>query len=357
MTKPKIVFLDTYYPPVIVEPTSTRTYEERLAELMSKCFGTSDFYSSFFNEEGWDAVDIVGNDTHGRDLWSKENGFHYNGVVNSVVDQLIKEDPDIVYCQDLNFLPVAVIKGMQRQFGFRFVAQHSCPWAGDHVVGAYDKVFTSFPHYIKRIKKTGADSEFLPIAFGGQNVFHRLDRTLYDRDLDITFVGGVNGGGGHWNAGTEFLDWIAQSFPENFKWWGYVIGNLPEGSALAKTYQGPAWGRDMYKIYLRSKIVVNRHGEVAEGYANNMRMFEATGCGAVLVTEDAPNMDQYFNPRTEIRTYKNTGDAVRICRELLEFPDWRRMTGALGFERTWKTNLYEQRLVPVEKILREMARR
>jgi hypothetical protein len=43
----------------------------------------------------------------------------------------------------------------------------------------------------------------------------------------------------------------------------------------------------MYRVLARSGIVVNRLGPVAEGAANNMRLFEATGAGALLLTEAA----------------------------------------------------------------------
>lgn len=352
----KIIFLDTYYPEVLKRPTMASCYVDRMHELMQMCFGTSDFYSDFFRENGWEAIDIVGNDNVGRRMWAEENNGGLNcGNVETVYDQIVQEKPDIVYCQDLSFLDAGGMRMMRDRYKIKFVAQHSCPWAGDQQVGAFDIVFTSFPHYIPRIKKTGADAHFLPIAFGGKNVLNKVQMAR-ERDLDITFVGGVNGGSGHWQAGTEFLSWIAEMFPEQFKWWGYVIGTLPEGP-LSRAYQGPAWGVDMYKIYSRSKIVVNRHGEVAQGYANNMRMFEATGCGAVLLTEAAENLPSYFNPKTECQTYKNTGEAVSQIRFLLEYPDFRRTIGALGHQRTWKTNLYEHRLVPVEKTLAEMVRR
>ena len=53
----------------------------------------------------------------------------------------------------------------------------------------------------------------------------------------------------------------------------------------------------MYKVYGRSKIVINRHGEVAQGFANNMRMFEATGMGALLMTGQSPNLSDFFSEK------------------------------------------------------------
>ena len=36
-----------------------------------------------------------------------------------------------------------------------------------------------------------------------------------------------------------------------------------------------------------AKITINRHIDVSENYANNMRLFEASGCGALLISRSA----------------------------------------------------------------------
>ena len=45
-----------------------------------------------------------------------------------------------------------------------------------------------------------------------------------------------------------------------------------------------------------TRIVVNRHIDVAEGYANNMRLYEATGMGALLITDRGRNLGELFEP-------------------------------------------------------------
>ena len=46
----------------------------------------------------------------------------------------------------------------------------------------------------------------------------------------------------------------------------------------------PLFGKDMLKILRKSKILINKHIEDTE-YANNMRLFEATGSGTMLLTD------------------------------------------------------------------------
>ena len=54
------------------------------------------------------------------------------------------------------------------------------------------------------------------------------------------------------------------------------------------------WGLDMYRALARSKITINRHINVAENNANNMRLFEATGTGSLLITDRKDNLCIYL---------------------------------------------------------------
>ncbi len=347
----KIAFVDTYYPPVL-ENRYALNYKARLADLMGLHFGTSFFYSQAFKQMGWEAIDIVGNDTVGRMLWCKEMGLGYDTNESSVLDELVLFEPDIIYMQDLGFFTPAKIAEVRKNLGCKWVAQHSCPWAGDERVGAFDAVFTSFPHYLPRIAKLGVQTGMLPIAFGAQVLDH-LEPV--HRDLPLSFVGGLNGTNGHWTRGTEMMERIAEEIPQ-FRWWGYFIGEGDQYPALKRAYQGPAWGLDMYRIYARSQMVVNRHGEVAEGYANNMRMFEATGCGALLLTERARNLTDYFVPGRECIDYDGTGELIGIIKKrLLWCPHEVEEIAAAGQARTIECHTYERRLAQIEPFLQRMA--
>src|SRR6185295_1579979 len=121
--------------------------------------------------------------------------------------------------------------------------------------------------------------------------------------------------------------------------------------AIARAYQGRAWGLDMYKIYARCKIVINRHGEVAKGYSNNMRLFEATGMGALLMTEDSPNIGQYFNPGSECITYKESRDLHSSIEYYLNHQEELRMIAKAGQARTLKDHTYDDILIPAHRKL------
>ena len=66
----------------------------------------------------------------------------------------------------------------------------------------------------------------------------------------------------------------------------------------------------MYDILRRSKITFNRHIDVAETNANNMRMFEATGMGSLLITDKKDNLNDLFCENKEVISYCNKEDAL-----------------------------------------------
>ena len=71
---------------------------------------------------------------------------------------------------------------------------------------------------------------------------------------------------------------------------GYGANKLPINSFVRKNHKGIKWGLDMYKILGRSKISFNRHINTAENNANNMRLYEATGMGSLLLTDMKDNL-------------------------------------------------------------------
>lgn len=304
---------DTYYDPVLngwfgkSQPLDKmHEHIEHSSKIAyTTLFGTANFYS--------DALNYYDCDNIAYDVIMNIPGYNRNNLIS----YYLRNAPDILYCQNLSFFTEEEIK-LFKNAGTLVVGQISCPWPGDEIIKRYDLLFTSFPHYVHRIRALGVKCELLQIGFGGRSILERINysgtrNNWAFRDNDISFVGGVgyDQQGGHWSAGTDFLNAIAKEFKNKFKWYGYGYQLLDKEKhkALIETYQGEAWGLHMYEIYSNTKIVVNRHGEVAQGYANNMRMFEATGVGALLLTEEAPNLSTYFNDK-ECITYNNIDEAI-----------------------------------------------
>lgn len=324
----RIVIVDSYYPQFLESWRFDLNahYQKELRRLLTFSFGTGDFYSRNLRTLGWDVCDLIWNVPLQHDVFLQ---------------------PDVVFMQDLSIAPP--VRG-------RILAgQCSCPMPPQHLIEKYDVIFTSFPHYVARFEAMGIKAIYNPLAFDPIVIDRLEDIRSVERTLDVVFIGGV-GNPSHWRRGMETLEMVAREIP-TFKWWGYGIDTLPPHSSLIDKYQGPAWGLDMYRILRRAKVVLNRHGEVAEGYANNMRLYEATGCGAALLTEAAPNLSELFEcsgPRPEVVTYNSAQEAIDMIQILLEADNFRHMVAEGGQHRTFAAHTYHRRMATVSHILKEM---
>jgi spore maturation protein CgeB len=272
------------------------------------------------------------------------------------IAQIEDHDAEVVYLQDLSFFRrshLDLLRGQSRLV----VGQIASGMPAEELVRGFDLVLTSFPHYPERFRSIGVDSEYLPIAFYVR-VLDRLrgegvePNPAADRPHGAVFVGGldpdVHG------AGLELLERVARELP--LEVWGYGGERLPAGSALRRAYRGDAWGIEMYRVLATSRIAVNRHIRFAEGFANNMRLFEATGVGALLLTEDAPNLGDLFEPGREVVSYDGPEDLMEKLGHYLGHDDQRREIAAAGQARTLREHTYANLMTRLAGILEARLR-
>ena len=208
--------------------------------------------------------------------------------------------PDVLYVQDLSFFGREELARIRAR-GVLLAGQIASAPPPDRELREFDLITTSFPHFVERFRALGIDSEYLRIAFY-EPVLDQLREDGVDpsprseRPVDVAFVGGlhpeVHG------SGVALLERVSREVPLDV--WGYGADRLPAASPLLEHYRGEAWGLDAYRVLAGSRIVVNRHVDAAEGHANNMRLFEATGVGALLITEEADNLGDMFEPGREV---------------------------------------------------------
>jgi spore maturation protein CgeB len=366
----RVVILDTYYPAFLDDLYSTRPelseqpYREQLGSLMEYCFGTSDAYSEHLQELGHQAVEIVANCVPLQRSWARENGIRLGlswrrQMLSRVAARQIEQfDPDVVYVQDMGWMAPAELRRL-RSGGRRLIVGQiaSPPPPVDHL-RAYDLILTSFPHFVERFRALGVWSEYFPLGFH-ERVLERLRAggvspdPSADRPHAVAFVGGLSPN--VHRAGTAMLERLAHSTP--LEVWGYGVDALPDESALRARHHGEAWGLDMYRVLANARIVVNRHIDVAEGYANNMRLYEATGVGAVVVTERAPNLSDLFEDGSEIATYGEAEELESKVAHLLQHDDERLRIAGAGQTRTLSTHSYRLRMAELVRILEQRLSR
>lgn len=360
----KFLIIDTYYPGFLRSfyaqhrDLVRRPYAEQWRVLMDQCFGTADFYSANLRNLGHDAHEVVANCDPLQRRWAREHAVplwaafplysrlrkmkHWQAAVLKAQVETFK--PDVVYVQDLNWTDADFLRAIKRT-GRLVVGQTAYALREDLDYGPYDLILTSFPHYVEQYRKQGIKSEYLCFAFEPRVL--KLLGAMQPRHA-VVFVGGYTSN--HSN-GNGLFEHVAGQVPVDF--WGYGIEALPATSSIRRSYHDEAWGMQMYRILAESKISLNRHIDLSDRFANNMRLFETTGVGALLVTDWKENLHEMFDVGKEVVAYRTAQECVELIKHYLAHDEERRAVALAGQERTLRDHTYQQRMKELADIVRK----
>lgn len=360
-----ILILDSYYDDFL------RTFYSRHPEvpklefkahralLMAQRFGTSDAYSYNLKKFGHEAQEIITNDERLQLKWARENdvkSLPLPRYLNYGLKQTLGHDwrykiikaqveyikPDVLYIQEHNILSDSFIAKLKPLVKL-IVGQVASPIPKQRTYKFYDLVLTSFPHFVERFRKKGIASEYFRLAFD-ERVLGEVKSI--EPKFEVTFVGGISKA--H-RLGYELIKEICEHLP--IELFGYGKDTLDPSSAAYQHHRGEVWGLDMYRTLAQSRITLNRHIDVAENYANNMRLYEATGMGACLITDWKENLHTIFEPEEEVVTYCTANELIEKVKYLLANNRERLKIAKAGQERTLKEHNYHNRMKELLEIL------
>lgn len=367
----KLLIVDHYYPAFFKtyyqrSTKSSYSYKKQHHLMMQQLFSTADFYSKALTKIGHLAETVVVNDDYLQMTWLKENGHLNLTFSQCFFDLMIKRSsflrarkatnweqevlrqqvlnfkPDVLYIHNLSYLSQSFLRSLKPQVKV-IAGQIACPLPPFQSFKAFDLVITSFPHFVSKFQEWGISAEYLPLCFEPA-VLKKLKTTK--RILPVTFIGSITSA--H-QKGTDLIQQLAKKIP--LKIWGYGKQQLDPNSAAFKYHQGEVWGQKMYQLFSESKITLNRHISVAGKFANNLRLFEATGCGALLITDQKNNLNQLFTIDKEIVTYSSGEELVAKVKYYLTHDRERNQVARAGQRRTLSEHTYNVRMKQLVKIL------
>ncbi len=346
-TMPKILFLNIYYQNFLDKHYRDNphllnaSYEEQKSAIIATMFPDSDFYSHAMKQNGWEADDIITNCKPLQRKWAEEHHFPNNILDDILFGQILFYDPDVVYSQGV----WVINERMHRSTSVKvFAAQNGLPL--DNYASPYiDVIFTTLPTNVEGYERAGVDCYLLPLAFDPRALEFPL--AVPDVIYPLTFIGGLSGG--HTKR-RELLEVVSNHMPIDC--WGYGFDELANKENIR--YHGEAWGKDMFKVLRQSYMTLNCHIDSIESYVGNMRMFEATGCGALLFTDAGENMWQYFYDGVEAIVYNDPTDCVRLIEEYIHKPNEVLKIAKAGQDRTLAGHTYKYRMSFVAEVLEGM---
>jgi spore maturation protein CgeB len=355
-----------------------KSYDEQMAVRNRSLFGVADFYSEGLKANGVEAADVHLNNRAMQLRWAAEHGVTIHAqrpvewqrfglkvrrllggkgeslsqlaampdwVRNVMIAQIEDFRPDVILNQVMHFVSA---KSLRRLVGQRclLVGQIAAPWHEPDDDLAYDLIATSLPNFVRRFERRGIRTFYNRLGFAPSVLASGPEAK---RDLAVTFVGTLSS---HHADRIRLLEHLAARTQLNI--WGMGIEEVSDDSPIRSCYRGQAWGREMFAIFRRSQVVINQHIGIAGEFANNMRLYEATGCGAALVTDRKTNLYDLFDVGSEVIDYGDAGECLARIEELLREPVRCSEVGRKGQARTCSDHTYVQRTAELKAKFAEL---
>lgn len=381
----KLVVLNTDYDsflawhygrtPGLAEASYARQLEARVETL----FGLADFYSRNFHALGHTATEIYVNNLWLQTAWAREHGLKalpeqdfasrmresdivvglkrrlraYRSVLSPLAKrvglvprltnvareillaQIEELNPDVILNQELGVIGSDIMAAVRRK-GRVLIAQCGVEPPGDLDLSPYDFGISLIPWVVDYFRKLGLRTEHFHLAFDS-SVLERLGPAPA-KDLEVSFVGGL--GADHARR-IQLLEAIAERFPVAL--WLSTFKGIRKDSPLHRCYRGEAWGREMYEIIRRSKITLNSHIDASRGSAGNMRLYEATGVGTFLLTDNLADLGTLFRPGEHVGAYDSVDDCLSKIALYLKDEPARQRIAEQGQRHTLANHTYRRR--------------
>lgn len=354
-------YLDAFY---AARPgLAQRGHSEQLAALLDDGFGWPPAAGRRLAELGHEVDIVIANAGPLQRAWALEHGVEFpeTGWQTSLAaDQVRRFRPDVLWISS-NFRYFGDWLRSVRDSCGRVVAWTAAPLPVSLDLGGIDCMLTSHDNFVQEFRSRGVRCERVLPCFE-ERVLDGLGAPV--RDIPVSFVGSLTWAHGEriramnrvvretpleiWTARPRLLSRGALRPAFWTAWWNT--------RHLMRRSHGEVYGRGLYEVMLRSKIAVNVHIGVAGGLAGNMRMFEATGCGALLLTEEAPNLAELFRPGEEVVAYADTDDLIAKIRHYLAHPEEASRIAAAGQGRTHSQYSTQARAREIAGIFEDLCR-
>ncbi|MEK9285537.1 glycosyltransferase [Bradyrhizobium sp. ISRA442] len=381
----RILIINTDYPAFLRQhygrnpELKDKSFDEQLAARNASFFGVFDAYSKAFESHGHHAIEVHANNGLLQRCYMVERGHppppvpppsksrlvrkassvsarimnlmmnripflrFYRPTLTSpfgiapwrlsdiLVSQVEEFRPDVILNQSVSEIRSELLLRL-KPYTKLIVGQIASPLPEREDYRAYDLMISSLPNFVEYYRNRGIRSELNRLGFD-----RRVLETIGSppRDVDVTFVGSLSPA--HPER-AQLISWLAEQTRLDI--WGNGVKQFPAKSPINLHYHGEVWGADMFRVLARSKITINNHIGIAGNYANNMRLYEATGMGCLLITDKKANIAEIFEPGREIVCYSSKEECLELIRYYSTHEAERSAIAAAGQRRALEEHSY-----------------
>jgi spore maturation protein CgeB len=348
-------------------------------------------YTNNLNKLGIETNCVIANDLHLQTKWEESKGIKNATQKETIFNQVRAYKPDILWIDDFRQIDKNLISRFRSEISsIKLIIGYFCSSYDTKIIGKLkyvDFTITCTPGLREELEKEGLKCYHIYHGFD-VDIFSRLGNKNEISKADFVFSGSLFQGKGLHNKRIELiqrildadlglsvymnlessfrirakqsiyflnrfltllnLDFLKKHFPV-LEYSRPSVKNYPD--IITRNNHAPVYGIDMYKLLSSSDLVLNIHGDSAGKYCGNMRMFEATGVGTCLLTENRSNLKELFDPDFEIVAYNGINDCIEKAKWLLANEHTRKEIAEAGQNKTLKYHKVEDRCLQIIDIL------
>ena len=369
----RFLHIHSFYPDVIqhlyrrTPGLADNDFKSQTQAVLKDGFSSSHIFVEDLSDMGFETHFIVPDNVYAQKQWVKENKPAFLNSESSLLDivalQIETIQPDVIYTCDPVRFDSRFFKALTHQasllMGWRGANIHDgMDWS------SFDVILSGLPGLLERAPELGArDTAFFFPGFPESINAHIENET---ERFDVVFSGSWTTG--QHQARNQMLTHVADQGATTGQPFTCVYYLNSGKEALPASVQHvalpPRFGLSMHKALKRGRIVLDGRADHTFTRAGtridiggqetvNMRLFEATGQGSFILTQHLDQLGRYFEPGSEIETYRSQDELIEKIRFYLDHPEERRAIAERGQQRCLKDYNRRQRAEAFVEIIRK----
>jgi spore maturation protein CgeB len=358
-------------------------YAAQMAARNASLFGVADFYSRNFTALGHHAAEVHVNNPWLQSAWAREHGMTFETpeppggaghrelprwlqraakplkpllrplarkvglsprldaqAEKILLAQIEEFRPDLIINQDTFYVGSGLIRRIKGMGNPIVIGQVGIEPSRGVDWSIYDLMISQLPATVRSFRSLGVRAELSHLAF--EPAILKALPEAPAADVDVSFVGTVSV---DHQQRIALLETVARHY--DLKLWCHRPHGLPASSPLHRCFQGEVWGADMYQVLRRSRITLNSHIDMTGREAGNMRLFEATGVGAFLLTDFKDNLERLFAPDREVAVWRSIDNCLEVIGRMIGDDHGRAAVARAGYARTMSQHTYRHRATEI----------
>lgn len=369
-----------------------QTYDKHYEAFVSDCCGWNGAWVEPLKQQGFSVSEVFYNNTVLQNKWVAEQLIEDANLdpIDIVYEQIKVIKPEILFIDNVQLFDSAVIREIRKRFSFvkKVIAYIGTNHFSSSDLKDYDLIFCPVETYRKPIADLGIKAALLPHAFNSKVLEFTQQKS--ERTINkIMFAGGIVLGNDMHNDRLEHIQSLIENVPidilsnignssftkelasgvfkkvvhETFnmlqnigidqklleriprvghfvKWDNYDIKFIDR--SLKEACLEQKFGLGLFEEIQKYAAVFNMHiAQVNE--AANMRLYEVTGIGGCLLTDEKKNLGQIFQLDHEVISYSSKEECIEKARWILDNLEEAKSIGRAAQKRVLRDHTFFNR--------------